>query len=66
MILSVFNCDKTPGCIYIEAHNMAHVLTFIDGISGLKRKNIEMIAFPDMPSILKICSEVSKTALNEH
>ena len=32
MILSVFNCDKTPGCIYIEAHNMSHVLTFIHGI----------------------------------
>jgi len=67
MILSVFNCDKTPGCIYIEAHNKSHVLTFVDGISGiLKRNLIEMIPYNTMPHILKLCGEMSKTTLRDH
>lgn len=53
MILSVFNCEKTQGCIYVEAHNKSHVLTFVDGISGiLSRKLIEMIPYDSMPRIL--------------
>ncbi len=66
MILSVFNCDKTQGSIYIEAHNKAHVQAFIQGIAGIYRKNIEMIPYPEMPQVLKVCGEPSKTALQEH
>lgn len=49
MILSVFNYEKTAGCIYIEAHNMTHVQAFIHGISGIRRKGIEMIPYSQMP-----------------
>jgi hypothetical protein len=49
MILSVFCCDKTYGYLYVEAHNMAHVQAFIDGIAGVSRKGIEMIPYPEMP-----------------
>jgi transcription elongation factor SPT5 len=67
MILSVFNCDKTPGCIYIEAFNKSHVLTIVDGISGILRRNqTEMIPYNSMPQILKLCQEMSKTTLKEH
>jgi hypothetical protein len=66
MILSVFNCDKTPGRIYIEAHNMSHVMTFIHGIQGINRRKIEMIPYPEMPKILHMCNQVSKTTLQSH
>lgn len=66
MILSVFNCDKTKGCLYIEAHNMAHVQAFITGITGIWKKGVEMIPYPEMPQVLKVCSEVSQTALKVH
>lgn len=67
MILSVFNCDKTQGCIYIEAYNKSHVLTFVDGISGiLNRNSIEMIPYNSMPHILKLCGDMSKTTLKDH
>jgi hypothetical protein len=49
MILSIFNCDKISGCLYIEAHNMAHVLAIIDGIAGIYKRGIEMIPYTDMP-----------------
>ena len=66
MILSVFCCDKTKGTLYIEAHNMAHVLAFIQGMSGVFRRGIEMIPYNQMTQVLKVCSEMSQTALREH
>jgi hypothetical protein len=67
MILSVFNCVKTPGTIYIEAHNKSHVLTFLDGIDGIIMRNkIAMIPYPSMPQILKLSNEMTKTSLRAH
>jgi hypothetical protein len=57
--MSVFCCDKTSGCLYIEAYNMDHVKTFIRNIAGIREKGIEMIPYPEMPQVLKLCSEVS-------
>lgn len=48
MILSVFNSDKSSGYIYIEAHNMSHVKTFTEGISGIYKRGIEMIPYREM------------------
>ena len=66
MILSVFNCDKTPGRIYIEAHNMSHVLTFVNGIAGINKRKLEMISYQEMPPILHMCNQVSKTTVTNH
>jgi hypothetical protein len=48
MILTVFNCDKNQGTIYVEAHKLAHVKVALEGISGVYQKGIEMIPFKDM------------------
>jgi transcription elongation factor SPT5 len=48
MILSVFNCERSHGVIYIEAYNMSHVKSFIDGITGIFRRGIEMIPYREM------------------
>ena len=80
MILSVFNCDKSSGYIYIEAYNMSHVKSFIQGISGIihysganhnlhgnnRRSNIEMIPFREMTQLLKVCSEINESTLQQH
>jgi hypothetical protein len=42
------------------------VKTFITGISGIWRKNIEMIPYREMTQLLKICSEIHETTLTEH
>lgn len=66
MILTIFNCDKSPGHIYVEAYNKNHVLTFIDGISGLNHRSVEMIPQSEVPQVLKSCIEVSESALQVH
>lgn len=66
MILSIFTCDKTVGCLYIEAHNMNHVQIFINGMSGIFHGKIEMIPYPEMPQVLRACTELSQTALQPH
>lgn len=62
MILSVFNCDKSSGYVYIEAYNMSHVKSFVHGIKGITQQNykgnsrntemknnIEMVPYREMP-----------------
>lgn len=66
MILSVFNCEKSRGCLYVEAYNMSHVKQFIVGISGLSRKGIEMVPYEEMTQLLKISSEITETKLKPH
>ena len=66
MILSIFNCDKSNGCIFIEAYNMSHVKMFINGISGINKKVVEMIPYKEMTQLLKVCSEISETNLQLH
>lgn len=48
MIMSVFQCDKTDGYIFIEAHKLSHVKSIITGISGIFKRGTEMIAIKDM------------------
>jgi hypothetical protein len=56
MILSIFECDKTAGTIYIEAHNKNHVSTFINGMSGLFPRKVEMVPQRDVPTLLRQCT----------
>jgi len=66
MILSAFHCEKSQGCLYVEAYNMAHVKTLIHGITGVYRKGIEMIPYKEMTQLLKIASEIHETTLSTH
>lgn len=43
MILTIFASDKSSGFLYIEAYNKNHVLSFINGISGVNHRSVEMI-----------------------
>lgn len=66
MVLSVFNCDKSEGCIYVEAHKLSHVKSLINGITNVYKRKIEMIPFKDMTQLLKICSEMSENKIEDH
>ncbi|CDW77018.1 transcription elongation factor spt5 [Stylonychia lemnae] len=66
MILSIFNCEKSSGCIYIEAYNMSHVKQIVNGMSGIYQKGIEMIPYKEMTQLLKVCSEIDETSLQPH
>eukprot|EP00347_Sterkiella_histriomuscorum_P019259 403342330 len=66
MILSIFNCDKTQGCLYIEAYNMSHVKSIIQGMTGIYKQKIDMIPYKEMTQLLKVCSEINETTLQAH
>lgn len=66
MILTVFNCDKSVGTLFVEAHKLAHVKAVLEGISGVYRRGIEMIPFKDMTHLLNTCSTMSAVTLEPH
>ncbi|TNV84900.1 hypothetical protein FGO68_gene17575 [Halteria grandinella] len=66
MILTIFASDKSSGFLYIEAYNKNHVLSFINGISGVNHRSVEMIPQTEVPQVLQSCTETSQTALQVH
>ena len=44
---------------------MSHVQAFIQGITGIYKKKIEMIPYIEMPQLLKVCSEISQYQIKE-
>jgi len=66
MVLSVFNCDKSPGYVFVEAHKLSHVKSMITGIANIFKKGIEMIPIKDMTHLLKTCTEMDMTTIEKH
>lgn len=56
MVLQVFECETSPGSIFLEAHKLSHVEQLTRGISGLYTRGVRMIPISEMTDVMKSCS----------
>lgn len=57
LVMQVFECENTPGIIYVEAHKLSHVEQLMRGISGIYqgKNSTKMIPIGEMTDIMRQC-----------
>jgi transcription elongation factor SPT5 len=56
MVLQVFECETSAGCVYVEAYKLSHVEQLTRGMSGIYAKGLKMIPISEMTDVMKACS----------
>lgn len=66
MVLQVFECETTPGAIFLEAHKLSHVEQLTRGISGIHKRGLVMIPICEMTDVMKACQTMKECPVEEH
>lgn len=56
MVLQVFECQTSQGCVYVEAYKLSHVEQLTRNMSGIYARGLKMIPIKEMTDVMKACS----------